>query len=74
MNQFDYRMLPRIALRLLREAESLPSDERRELIGAFRVGMDCKILDADKAAIEAMLTRFEDEQGTASAQSPSNAV
>ena len=74
MNQFDYLMLPRIALRLLQEAQALPADERRELIRAFRTGIDCKMPAADKAAIEAMLVRFEDGQDVAGGQAHSNAV
>jgi hypothetical protein len=74
MNQFDYLMLPRIAFRLLREAQTLPADERRELIGAFRTGIDCKMPAADKAAIESMLVRFEHGQDVAGGQAHSNPV
>lgn len=58
VNQFDYLALPQVALRLLREAETLPADEVGDFVNAFRSGLRCAIPEADRITIEAALARY----------------
>lgn len=63
MGQFNYPDLPRVTQILIDQAATLPFEERQKLEQSFRMGMNCKMLDADSDYIEQLLVGLVKKEG-----------